>query len=137
MLNLNIIVEFSSDKSSTSNFSSSRAEYDLDEKKPTNNPDGEPKNNPEFKSPTSSNLVTSNVSKLSASNLNSTNTKNRPKEKNNGDEPKIKKSSSISRNLKNGQNPTNVDINSKKRIMNGYCECCKQRYDNLKQVISK
>lgn len=128
---MNIIVEFSSDKSSTSNFSSSRAEYDLDEKKPANNPDGELKQNPEFKSPTF------NVSKLSASNLNSTNTKYRPKEKNNGDEPKIKKSSSISRNLKNGPNATNVDINSKKRIMNGYCECCKQRYDNLKQVISK
>jgi uncharacterized protein YmfQ (DUF2313 family) len=53
---------------------------------------------------------------------------------------KLKKSSSASRNFyagvgKNAQ-PHNLDvINSKKRT-NGYCECCKQRYDNLKQVYT-
>ena len=82
-----------------------------------------------FKSPTSSALVT-------------TTKQQQQQQKRVGAEKeaakKLKKSSSASRNFYAGVGknapPHNLDvINSKKRT-NGYCECCKQRYDNLKQV---
>lgn len=84
-----------------------------------------------FKSPTSSALVTTMKQK-------------QQQQKRVGAEKeaakKLKKSSSASRNFYAGVGknapPHNLDvINSKKRT-NGYCECCKQRYDNLKQVYT-
>ena len=80
-----------------------------------------------FKSPTSSALVTT--------------TKQQQQKRVGGEKEaakKLKKSSSASRNFYAGVGKNapshNLDlINSKKRT-NGYCECCKQRYDNLKQV---
>lgn len=89
-------------------------------------------------------IPSNNGKKVSSSNIaNLDGSKNRNKEKTNcGEDPKIlRKSSSISKNLNQntvkttvgGAQVANIDINSKKRT-NGYCECCKQRYDNLKQV---